>query len=77
MTPDEQTRAAGALIDQLAPVVKGVPHDVVLHALLAMYRTTALTHACCTETAAEACAQVALNLVRAVHTQPPTGAKLH
>ncbi len=62
MTPQEKVVAAGALIDRLALIVDGQPHQVILMALLAMYRTTAISFPCCTQQAAVDCAVIAQHL---------------
>lgn len=78
MTPTEQATAAQALADRLAALIDGQPHDVVLLALIAMYRTTALQHPCCTKYAAEQCMSVGLQLVlQHAKQHPPSGASIH
>lgn len=79
MTPAEQAIAAQALADQFAEIASGEQHQVVLVALLSMYRATALNFTCCLKSAAEQCVAIGLELAlrQAQQQQPPSGAPLH
>lgn len=77
MTP-ERAIAAQALVDQLAPLVEGVPHPVVLDALLAMFHRTAVCNPCCLENAAADVTFVARALTTRLFLQrAPHGASIH
>ena len=78
MTPAEHAIAAQALIDRLAPLVEGVPHSIVMEALLAMFHQTAIHNPCCLERAVSDVTFVAVILSnRLFLQQPPRGASLH
>ncbi|QNK69222.1 hypothetical protein [Variovorax sp. PAMC26660] len=78
MTPAEQAIAAQALIDQLTPLVAGVPQEVVLDALLAMFHATAIHHPGCLERAVSDATFVAITLSnRLFLQQAPHGASIH
>lgn len=77
MTPAEQAIAAQALVERLASVVDGVPHHVILVALLGMYHATAIRFPCCIDSAALNCQQTALAIARRATQLPPDGASIH
>lgn len=73
MTPNEKLVAAQELVDRLAVVVDGQPHQVILMALIAMYRTTAVAFPCCMQQAAADCAVIAQHLACRAANPSPSG----
>lgn len=74
VTP-EHVAAVQALIDQIAEQLNGAPHNVVLDALLAAYRRTAVVHGCCTASAGLMCQLVGadlLQIAQGLQAQPGT-----
>ena len=78
MTPAEQAIAAQALIDQLTPLVRDVPKEAVLDALLALFHSTAIHNPACLERAVSDATFVAVVLTNRLHLQrAPHGASIH
>lgn len=78
MTPAEQAIAAQALIDQLTPLVRDVPKEAVLDALLALFHSTAIHNPACLERAVSDATFVTVVLTnRLLLQQAPHGASIH
>lgn len=75
MSPEQYARDAMALITRINDVCIGQQHEIVLCALLSLYRQVALASPCCADGAANHCRHLAAELYELVAQEGAEGSR--